>query len=78
MIIWNKAVSQTPEAEGYKIYRAFSNRGIYTLIDTVSLNSTQYVDTPPLSLDDKYYYKIVLYRGEEESYIDLKESVTDV
>lgn len=78
LIIWNKAVSQTPEAEGYKIYRAFSIRGIYTLIDTVSLNSTQYVDTPPLSLDDKYYYKIVLYRGEEESNIDLTEAVTDV
>ncbi|MGI6175937.1 MAG: Ig-like domain-containing protein [Christensenellales bacterium] len=58
-LTWKKTITAT----GYQIYRASSKGGKYSLIKTISGNSTlQYTDQPSLSKTTTFYYKIRSYK----------------
>ena len=54
---WNKIAGAT----NYKVYRATSKNGTYTLKRTVSSSTTSYTNTD-VSRKKGYYYKVRSYR----------------
>lgn len=72
-------VSWTPKdyATGYKVYRSTSKNGTYTLIKTVSNNTTKSVTDIHVKKNKGYYYKIVCYKksGKKE-YLSPKSKYT--
>ncbi|MDR0707551.1 MAG: hypothetical protein LBF60_06725, partial [Treponema sp.] len=57
--------SQVSNANGYKLYRATSSSGVYTLVNDLS-TSTSYTDYE-LQQDTTYYYKVSAYNSYGES-----------
>ena len=65
-VSWNKVSG----ANGYKVYRAASATGKYSLIKTVNSTSTLSYTDADLTLGKTYYYKVCAYRNVNGSKVN--------
>jgi fibronectin type 3 domain-containing protein len=59
--------SQVSNANGYKIYRATSGSGVYTLISSSSVTVSYYIDNTVSPGGATYYYRVSAYNSYGES-----------